>query len=343
MVFEVQGHRGYGYQAPANTLAAFRKAAADPYMQSVEFDVRVTVDGHLVVTHGPEMPGVSGVDYSTLAELQAVDLGEGERMPLFAEVVDVCLAGFLMMNVEIKPGASPAKVLETMKLLRDKGAIPSSRISSFDRDILQQVMTIEPTVPIGALSNANIRPVDPDDESKGAVFEEVPEDFVSWFGDHIVEGDSVNLRAQAVLQNPSLIARAKAAGKRVLAWCPSKNDPGFEEGAALYQQLIELGVDVICTNYPDLLASVLQGGWESIDEAVAIEVPPSPKKEKNQAAQQKQATTIVELVKPLMMEKTKRTTTRVTWLLCVWVILTEWCRLLHKGGAEDAVRMDMLR
>jgi len=259
MVVETQGHRGYGYAAPANTLAAFRKAAADPHMKSVEFDVRVTSDGFLVVTHGPEIPGYSATECTPLAVLQSKDLGEGERMPLFTDVVDVCLEGDLIMNVEIKPGAAAEKVLETLAVLRSKGALRSCRISSFDRSLLQQVMEVEPEVPVGALFNANVRLVDSEDPSKGVVYEQVPEDFASWFGNHRVAGDSVNLRAKAVLQNPSLIQQAKAAGKRVLVWCPSQNDPGYEEGESLYQRLLSLSVDVICTNYPAVLAGIVAG------------------------------------------------------------------------------------
>jgi len=259
MLVETQGHRGYGYAAPANTLAAFRKAAADPHMKSVEFDVRVTSDGYLVVTHGPEIPGYSATECTPLAVLQSKDLGEGERMPLFAEVVEVCLQGGLIMNVEIKPGADAEKVLETMAVLRSKGALRSCRISSFDRVILQQVMKVEPEVPIGALFNPNVRLVDSEDPSKGVVYDQAPEDFASWFGDHHVAGDSVNLRAKAVLQNPALIQQAKAAGKSVLVWCPSQNDPGYEEGESLYQQLLSLSVDIICTNYPAVLARIVGG------------------------------------------------------------------------------------
>jgi len=327
----VQGHRGYGNQAPANTLAAFRSAAVDSCMHSVEFDVRVTGDGHLVVTHGPEMPGVCSIDHSSLAELQAVDLGEGERMPLLADVVDVCLEGGLLMNVEIKPGTGPEKVEQTVQLLRSKGALPSCRISSFDRDILRQVMRAEPTVPIGALSNANIRPVDPEDPSKGAIFEEVPEDFLSWFGDHRIEGDSVNVRAQAVLQAPSLVEEAKAMGKRVLAWCPSKNDPGFEEGEALYRQLIELGVDVICTNYPDVLASVLQQHRTPSDEPVAssddVAIVVHVMSERTDPD-----TLVTELVKPKAMNS--KMTILVARVFCIWLALAAWCHWWREIAGE---------
>lgn len=44
-------HRGWSAGAEENTLAAFRRAAAEPDVSGVEFDVRRTVDGCLVVSH----------------------------------------------------------------------------------------------------------------------------------------------------------------------------------------------------------------------------------------------------------------------------------------------------
>lgn len=50
----LEGHRGYGHLARHNSLTAFRLAQADPSVAWVEFDVRKTRDGVLVVTHGPD-------------------------------------------------------------------------------------------------------------------------------------------------------------------------------------------------------------------------------------------------------------------------------------------------
>ena len=49
----------------------------------VEFDVRQTADGQAVLAHDPYLTDAAGriwpVRRSTLAELQAIDLGGGER------------------------------------------------------------------------------------------------------------------------------------------------------------------------------------------------------------------------------------------------------------------------
>lgn len=109
---EIQGHRCYGDYEPHNTLRSTRAAAADREVRSVEFDVRRTRDGHIVVTHGPEAgashgksPGsqdLSRLESLTLAEAQSVDIGKGERVPLLADLVDICLTAGLIMNVELK-------------------------------------------------------------------------------------------------------------------------------------------------------------------------------------------------------------------------------------------------
>jgi glycerophosphoryl diester phosphodiesterase len=52
--FEIQGHRGFGHLAPHNSEEAFYLAGIVQGVDSVEFDVRQTSDGVLVVSHGPE-------------------------------------------------------------------------------------------------------------------------------------------------------------------------------------------------------------------------------------------------------------------------------------------------
>jgi len=285
---ECQGHRGYGAHAPGNSLAAFRKAAADPHMQSVEFDVLNTTDGHLVVTHGPQLSSDAGVRLATLAEWQAEDLGDGERVPLFSEVIDVCLEGKLIMNVEIKPGPDAATVLRIVAMLRDKKALQVSRISSFDRGILRVVMEAEPALPIGALYHLGHRPVDPSGITPGIIYEREPEDFVKWFEDHKVEGDSVNLRVDALLRDTRLVGEARAAGKRVLVWFSSSKNQGFEEDADLYQKALALGPDVVCVNHPDLFASVYEA-WKTASKRASSAVTAQDEAPSRSAAKPKAA------------------------------------------------------
>merc|ERR1719330_1584148 len=114
-----------------------------------------------------------------------------------------------------------------------------------------------PEVPIGALYHISQRLRDPSDASKGVIYEEEPADFATWF-DRKVAGDSVNLRAEAVLRNPDLVRRARDTGKRVMAWLPCATNQGYEDGEELYRRLVGVGVDIICCNRPEILADVVR-------------------------------------------------------------------------------------
>lgn len=255
MAPEIQGHQGYGELAPHNSLAAFRKAAADPNVKSVEFDVFSTKDRFLVITH-------ENAESQTLQEVQAVDIGDGERVPLFLDVIDVCLAGGLFMNVEIKRGGGDVETtLRTVALLRTRNALGHCCISSFGRAILRVVAEACPEVPIGCLYHESTGYKDPADPSKGIIFEDEPADFLSWMdvpARRSVEGDSVNFRAEALLLKPDLVRQARAAGKKVMAWFPFTTNPGYEDSFSVYKRIVDLGVDVVCCNRSDILVEVLK-------------------------------------------------------------------------------------
>ncbi len=71
----VIAHRGAAGVAPENTLPALRHAAAVG-AHAVEFDIRCTGDGQLVVLHDPGVDrttdGSGQIDEMTLAEAHAV-------------------------------------------------------------------------------------------------------------------------------------------------------------------------------------------------------------------------------------------------------------------------------
>jgi glycerophosphoryl diester phosphodiesterase len=74
----VIGHRGNRAHSPENTLESIREAIALG-VDAVEFDLRVTSDGVLVVMHDPTVDrttsGIGSVGEMTLAQLQACDAG----------------------------------------------------------------------------------------------------------------------------------------------------------------------------------------------------------------------------------------------------------------------------
>jgi glycerophosphoryl diester phosphodiesterase len=88
---------------PENSLAAFRAAVEKGY--GIELYVHRTRDGALVVHHDDSLKRLTGKDIriaqSTLKEVRACKLPNGEPIPTFDEVLKV-VAGRVPMIVEIK-------------------------------------------------------------------------------------------------------------------------------------------------------------------------------------------------------------------------------------------------
>ncbi len=112
---EIVAHRGAYLLHPENTLAAFRGCAG--LADRIEFDVRTSADGQLVVIHDPAVNrtttgwgSVTNVAQLTLAELQALDAGArfapeftGERIPTLAEALGALPPGIPPL-VHVKAG-----------------------------------------------------------------------------------------------------------------------------------------------------------------------------------------------------------------------------------------------
>ena len=112
---EIVAHRGASYDAPENTLSAFR-LAWDKQADAVEGDFYLTADQEIVCIHdkdtkrtAPNQPVFSVAD-STLDQLKTLDVGSwknqrfaGERIPTLGEVLSVVPSGKKIL-IEIKCG-----------------------------------------------------------------------------------------------------------------------------------------------------------------------------------------------------------------------------------------------
>ena len=93
----VAAHRGWRSQYPENTIPAF-KAALELGVDQIEFDVRMTRDGELVIIHDATVDrttnGTGAVKDKTFAEIRTLDAGshKGEQ---FAGTVIPTLREFL--------------------------------------------------------------------------------------------------------------------------------------------------------------------------------------------------------------------------------------------------------
>ncbi len=135
---EIIGHRGASYDAPENTLAAFRLAFTKG-ADGIEGDFFLSRDGEIVCIHDKSTKRLAKknlvVAESTLTELKQLDVGSwkhprfaGERIPTFAEVAAIIPPGKKFV-IELKVGpeiiAPLKRELEATSLKREQCLIIS--------------------------------------------------------------------------------------------------------------------------------------------------------------------------------------------------------------------------
>lgn len=148
----VIGHRGASFDAPENTLAAFR-LAWDQGADGVEGDFYFTADQQIVCIHDADTKRTGGkrlpVAQSTLSQLRALEYGNwkspqfaGEPLPTFADVL-ACIPPGKRFVIELKTGPEIipllARQIETLK--PDRSAL---LIIAFDKET---VLAAKQTMP----------------------------------------------------------------------------------------------------------------------------------------------------------------------------------------------------
>ena len=137
---EIVAHRGASFDAPENTLAAFR-LAWEQGSDGVEGDFYLTRDHQIVCIHDRSTSRTTGVgktvEDSTLAELRELEYGswkdrkwEGEKIPTFGEVYRSVPEGGLFV-IELKSKAKIVPFLASQLKVLDRGKI-RLLIISFD-------------------------------------------------------------------------------------------------------------------------------------------------------------------------------------------------------------------
>ena len=224
------GHRGARAHAPDNTLLGIR-TAAELGVDMVEIDVQRTVDGHVVLAHDAHFIDGDGrvwpIRRSTLEELRAIDLGQGERIPTFLEALKVCIEENLGAYIEIKDGGVIADVIKT---LRDEKYGGHCIIASFRPDWLATVKDIEPKLMTAILFSAPSVDAVKLAQSVNATF---------------VHPCWERFPNPSALLTPAWVSRVREANLGIVCW----HEERPKEIAALRQ----LGVDAICSDAPELL------------------------------------------------------------------------------------------
>jgi len=159
----IGGHRGNPAEHPENTMRSFRSAIAAG-CDLIECDIHQSSDGRLVVIHDHTLErttnGAGLVKDHTAAELRKLDAGDGEKIPLLQEVIELAL-GKVGLVIEIKqlPALYPGLEDKLLNMLRQLGAVAECAVVSFNHEAIHQLRKREPALQLGILEGA--RPMHP--------------------------------------------------------------------------------------------------------------------------------------------------------------------------------------
>ena len=243
---KIYGHRGAKGSYPENSMLAF-KQAIEVGVHGMEFDVHMTKDGELVVIHDATLDrtttGSGYVKDYTLAEIQEFSIGakyteyqhyepgwDNERVPTLAEVLTLCLAHNLEVNIELKTHEIIYPDIEA-KLLQEvarSGYDPKKVIySSFHLPTILRIQKADTTALVAWLL----------------------ENFIPMPIDYLV-----TLQLGALHMDKDIILAAPAYWRpiadKLRVW--TVNDE------TELQMLLELGVAAIITDYPEIAIKLLK-------------------------------------------------------------------------------------
>ena len=290
--FDVQGHRGARGLMPENTLPSFQKAL-DLGVTTLECDMAITRDGVVVIHHdlwlnpdttrGPDGqwldkrgPAISELSF---AELQRYDVGrlkpgteyaktfpdqqavDGTRVPRLSDLFElVRKAGNTRVGFDCETKLSPLDPTATLPPedfarrviaeIRKAGMQERTMIQSFDWRTLQVVQKEAPEIRTMYLSSPR---------TLARAADGGPSPWLAGF-DLDRHGSSVPRAVHAAggriwapnqtYLTPALRSEAQALGVSVIPW--TVNEP------AMINKLLDMGVDGIISDRPDLVQEALR-------------------------------------------------------------------------------------
>lgn len=227
-------HRGASFDAPENTAASIA-LAIDRGAKIIEFDVRETVDGKLLLFHDNDLKRLCNLTgtFEALSGEDAADLDVGswfskgdfssEKPPSLSASITQCLEGGAIPLIEHKSGSPDAYA----KVIKDLDAVDKVIVQSFDWKFIAEIRKRLPKLKVGALGSKKL-------SDRKAQLTELKPDWVGWNQKDITKAD---------------IDWLKEKSFHIAIW--TVNDPA----RAAY--LLDSGADKIITDRPKFLSDNL--------------------------------------------------------------------------------------
>ena len=225
-------HRGLSALMPENTLPAFAAALALG-ADEIEFDVRLTKDNELIVSHDNTLDrisdGVGKLNEYTLAELKALNIGvkRGWVVPFCtAEEVFAQFANRLVFNIHLKEHGEDGYLIRELCRLADKYGARDSIYFAGSPAELAWMQKIAPDIPRTAI--------------------QLPKDQIGIF-EMATAYACTRVQFWLGMFDEALIKKLHDAGILCnLFYADTPED---------YQKYFEMGIDTLLTNRMDLAAA----------------------------------------------------------------------------------------
>jgi len=305
--FDLQGHRGARGLMPENSLPGFAKALSIG-VSTLELDLAITKDNRVVVIHNPRLePEITrdaqgnwlensgpAINALTLAEVSAFDIGrlnpdrryaknypnqqpvDGTRVPTLSDVFDlVDRSGNETVRFNIETKISPDKPNLTLPpkefarlvldVIKRHGMQDRVALQSFDWRTLQEFQYLAPDIPTSYLT------VNQNWLNNTQIGEPGPSPWMAGYDVDNFGGSApraVKAAGGAVWSSyhrevdAASVAVAHELGLLVKVW--TVNDADQMQG------LIDMGVDGIITDYPNVLRSVLEKNGIAVPDPTPV-------------------------------------------------------------------------
>ncbi len=227
----VISHAACGGHAPENSLAGIRKAI-ELGSDAIEIDVQVSADGVPVLMHDLTVDrttnGTGAVASMTMNELWGLDAG-GQPIATLEEVLAETRRKVLLVMEIKQPGIEE----HLAELVEKMDAVGQVMAWSFFPEALEGMRIADPRVPCALLVS--------------------PEALPKW---PRVKEKAIKMGFQGVSVffagiDERTVRECRLSGLSLYTWTP--------DAPADIERLIGLGVDGVCSNYPDRVLAALRG------------------------------------------------------------------------------------
>ncbi|WP_339235809.1 glycerophosphodiester phosphodiesterase [Paenibacillus sp. FSL R5-0517] len=237
---EIIAHRGASAVCPENTMSAFERSL-ELGATGIETDVQMTSDGRLVLIHDETLSRTGGaegwVKDTSYDQLRTRDAGSwfhadfaGERIPSLEELFKLVQGKGTLLNLELKNGIVSYKGMEekVIQAIRDWNLEQQVVLSSFNHASLVRCKRLAPEIRTALLYMEKLyRPYD-----------------------YAAKLEASGLHPYKLAVTQQDVSATLAHG--IVTYPFTVNDP------AEMQAMIDMGVQGIITDAPDVLASLIK-------------------------------------------------------------------------------------